>query len=73
MTPKEQANDLIRRFKEESYSLTDTFKNINAKKCALVCVDVILNDCGAKDWEDYVMTNSNYWKDVKVELENYDK
>ena len=45
MTPKEKAEELIDKFRNEITSfLGDNMKKINAKKCALVAVDEILND-----------------------------
>jgi hypothetical protein len=40
----------------------------SAISCALICVEVILNDVGAKDWEDDSATGTNYWNDVKLAL-----
>ena len=67
MTPKEKAKDLVDKMQKiviDVYS--DQFEK--AKNCALIAVDLVLNDVGAKDWEDDGMTNSNYWQDVKSEL-----
>ena len=45
MTPKEKAEELVDKFRNEITSfLGDNMKKINAKKCALVAVDEILND-----------------------------
>ena len=61
MTAKEKAMDIAMKF--DKYGQTD-----NAVKCALICVDVILNDVGAKDWELDTGTNTNYWQEVKQEI-----
>ena len=61
MTPKEKAMKIAMKF--DKYGQTD-----NAVKCALICVDVILNDVGAKDWELDTGTNTNYWQEVKQEI-----
>ena len=53
--------DIAMKF--DKYGQTD-----NAVKCALICVDVILNDVGAKDWELDTGTNTNYWQEVKQEI-----
>ena len=37
-----------------------------AKKCALIAVDLILIDVGAKNWAgDEACKGKNYWKEVK--------
>ena len=61
MTPKEKAMKIAMKF--DKYGQTD-----NAVKCALICVDVILNDVGAKDWELDTGTSTNYWQEVKQEI-----
>jgi hypothetical protein len=68
MTPKEKTLQLVNSFKDKSYARTEFYQERNAKNCALICVDVILNDVGAKDWEDDEITNSNYWQEVKQEI-----
>ncbi len=41
-----------------------------AKKYSLIAVDVILIDCGAKDWSgDEACEGKNYWQEVKKEIE----
>ncbi len=49
MTPKEKAQEIFNKM----YLVDDVMGNYpmcfdTAKKCALIAVDVILNDCGAK-------------------------
>jgi len=69
MTPKEKAKHLIEIFYQKS---PETFGTGKAQQygidCALVCVDVILNEVGAKDWHIDTATKTNYWQDVKTEL-----
>ena len=70
MTPKEKAEELIDKFRNEITSfLGDNMKKINAKKCALVAVDELIKI-------HYLLTDThdtspsiNYWKEVKKELE----
>ena len=85
MTPKEKAQELVDKFRNEITSfLGDNMKKINAKKCALVAVDEILNssplepnfadwdDCGGefRYWYDAQKTQAFYfWKEVKQEIE----
>lgn len=65
MTPKEKAKHLALKFT----SSTDVIKpNLGSIKMALLCVDVILNEVGAKDWEVDTATETNYWQDVETEL-----
>jgi hypothetical protein len=65
MTPKEKAKHLALKFT----SSTDVVKpNLGSIKMALLCVDVILNEVGAKDWEVDTATKTNYWQDVETEL-----
>ena len=69
MTPKEKAEELVNRFAP----YVDTFhKGIleNAKQCALIAVDEVLND----DWfipnlED-LLARKEYWEEVKQEINN---
>ena len=85
MTPKEKAEQLVDKFRNEITSfLGDNMKKINAKKCALIAVDEILNssplepnfadwdDCGGefRYWYDAQKTHAFYfWKEVKQEIE----
>ena len=68
MTPKEKAKHLVEGFAQ----IQRDFKQANyygqAKKSALLCVDVILNEVGAKDWDIDTTTKTNYWQDVETEL-----
>ena len=65
MTPKEKAKHLALKFTDS----TSVFKpTIKSKRMALLCVDVILNEVGAKDWEVYTAAETNYWQDVETEL-----
>lgn len=65
MTPKEKAKHLALKFT----SSTDVIKpNIASIRMALLCVDVILNEVGAKEWEVDTATETNYWQDVETEL-----
>lgn len=67
MTPKEKAQELVDKFRNEITSfLGDNMKKINAKKCALIAVDEILNINSV----DKDFSLSFYWLDVKDEIEN---
>jgi hypothetical protein len=68
MTPKEKAEQLVDKFVQ--YTPADSeFEYPYAKQCALIAVDVILIDCGAKDWSsDEACEGKNYWEEVKQEI-----
>ncbi len=76
MTPKEKAIYLYLMFKQRTYyvevfhtiQLLDKFHN-NAKDCALIAVDELLD---AIDWDYYEGSKHpelNYWREVKQEIE----
>ena len=71
MMPKEKAKELISKFKFLTYPESNS-KFYNPEQCALIAVDVILNDVGAKDWSgDIACEGRNYWQEVKQEIENF--
>ncbi len=60
MIPKEKAIELVEKyFYLFSVELENTIADYEAKECALIVVDVLTKETGAK-----------YWYDVKKELEN---
>ena len=61
MTPKEKANDLI-----VQYQINSTLLYSQAKQCALIAIDEILNYDN-----QFIQTEEqfNYWKEIKQELE----
>ena len=63
MTPKEKSIELVNKFLQIYDGRVP-----QAQQSALICVDVILNDVGAKDWELDTGTNTNYWQEVKQEI-----
>ena len=72
MTPKDKAKQLVEQF---NCGGLETFAGHNvkviSKQCALIAVDVILIDCGAKDWAgDEACEGKNFWQEVKTEIEN---
>lgn len=73
MTPKEKAQELVNKFREFADGIdseTDRFSpNIekkNAKRCALIAVDEILNNNKIL-FEDVL--NDQYWEEIKQEIE----
>ena len=70
MTPKEKAEELIDKFRNEITSfLGDNMKKINAKKCALVAVDELIKIHYLLTTTHDTSPSINYWKEVKQELE----
>ena len=70
MTPKEKAQELVDKFRNEITSfLGDNMKKINAKKCALIAVDEILFVLEFN--LDFRMERSiTYYLEVKQEIQN---
>ena len=69
MKAKEKANELVEIYRYNGDMIDDIrMSEESAIESALICVDVILNDVGAKDWELDTGTNTNYWKEVKQEI-----
>lgn len=85
MKPKEKAEELIEKFRPQCYCflgsgmLTNTYNEevstINAKQCALICIDQILESIpplitlegfGSALFEN---DDVNWWKQVKEEIE----
>jgi hypothetical protein len=63
MTPREKAVELVHKFGMENHYYE------RAKQCALIAVDEILSINSVDKDEDL----SNYWEEVKQEIENYGK
>ena len=69
MTAKEKAKELVEKYQFNGDMIDDIrMSEESAIESALICVDVILNDVGAKDWELDTGTNTNYWQEVKQEI-----
>ena len=70
MTPKEKAEELVDKFRNEITSfLGDNMKKINAKKCALVAVDELIKIHYLLTTTHDTSPSINYWKEVKHEIE----
>jgi hypothetical protein len=68
--PKEKAEELVLKYLKIDNNTKEWFNTHIAKQCALIAVDVILIDCGAKDWlGDEACEGKNYWQEVKQEIE----
>jgi hypothetical protein len=71
MTPKEKAEELVDKFRNEITSfLGDNMKKINAKKCALVAVDELIKIHYLLTTTQDTSPSINYWKEVKKEIQN---
>ena len=72
MTPKEKANELVNKMlsknpnRQDGISMIDT---IQAKLCALVAVDEILNIYQIQNAALEFYELRNYWQEVKQEIE----
>ena len=64
MTPKEKANELTQRFEliDREHRYQDELNLFEAKQCALICVDEILNNRGIPFY-------FQFWTEVKQEIE----
>ena len=70
INPKEKATEIYNKmFKVEDIISNYPMCFDTAKKCALIAVEIILNDCGEKYWGgDESCEGKNYWNEVKNEL-----
>jgi hypothetical protein len=74
MTPEEKAKELFNKFRNEILSfLGDKMKDKNAKRCALIAVDEIIdileiNGFTLQEYHD--KGTLEYWIHVKEEIEN---
>jgi len=75
-TPKEKAKELVAKFENEMY-IFESFDGSERKeasiKCALICVDEILNELKDEIWFSYCDDNNldereKFWLEVKQEL-----
>ena len=70
MTPKEKAQELVDKFRNEILSfLNDRIKDQNAKRCALVAVDELIKIHYLLTTTHDTSPSINYWKEVKQELD----
>ena len=64
MTPKEKAEELVEKFYKYAHGLTENVFKQNAKQCALIAVDEVID---ALD-QSLVDADIEYWKQVKEEI-----
>ena len=71
MTPKEKAEELFNKFRNEITSfLGDNMKDKNAKKCALIAVDELIKIHYLLTTTHETSPSISYWKEVKKEIQN---
>lgn len=71
MTPREKAYKLVDfNYKIIWYKLEKEHDEVFdiSKQLALNTVDIILNYCESKNWENDIVTKYLYWQDVKSEI-----
>ncbi len=67
MTPKEKAEELVNKFRQQTDGIAGyNYDNVN-KQCALIAVDEIINSRPAIT--DSQIQYKNYWQEVKTEIE----
>jgi hypothetical protein len=83
MTPKEKAKELIEMFiffasnegtTEDGFIYSDEMQMFNAKQCALIAVDEILNSFGLTANGQTFFTEYRavqFWNEVKQEIETF--
>ena len=80
MSYKEKAKELIERFiffasnegtTEDGFIYSDEMQMFNAKQCALVAVDYLIED--EKSYNNGRFYPSDSWQQVKKEIENYEQ
>jgi hypothetical protein len=62
MTPKEKAEKLVKRYYRDSDLLVEDLTWIQAKECALICVDEIRNNL------PLISEIQDFWTEVKIEI-----
>jgi hypothetical protein len=70
LTPKEKAEELVDKFypRATSFSLDRKNQYENAKQCAIISVDEILNlDYGSSEYYG-ILSSEEYWEQVKTEI-----
>lgn len=74
MKAKEKAKDLVNKFypRATSYSLDRKNQNENAKQCALISVDEILDSYTNEKSNGFIISDKiiPYWEEVKQEIIN---
>ena len=72
MTPKEKAEELVKKFKKVGIRQTDEVETWSAKQCALIVVEEIVYSYPSDPY--YTLQPKgidvlDYWREVKTEIE----
>ncbi len=71
MTPKEKAKELVDKFIEPTMEFDELDGYVedkdNAKQCALIAVDEVIEALHEHHWQNRLIIN--YWEEVKHEIE----
>jgi hypothetical protein len=72
MTPKEKAIELIKRYYRDSDLLVEDLTWIQAKECALIAVNEIIDSYTKEKSNGYIISDKiiTYWEEVKTEINN---
>jgi hypothetical protein len=68
MTPKEKAEELIKRYYRDSDLLVEDLSWIQAKECVLIAVDEIINYLTTSPDVQTSLNAVDYWQEVKEEI-----
>ncbi len=63
MTAKEKAQELVNKLKPFAVGHDEIVEHMNAKQCALIAVEQLLEHCGG----DFAQ---RFWNEVKTEINN---
>jgi len=67
MTPREKAKELVSKYYKDSDLLVEDLSWTQAKECALIAVDEILNHHSQE--KNLYRIDTYYWQEVKKEIE----
>jgi len=73
MKAEDKAKELISKMLQYQMIVNDEEYSLNnAKQCALICVDEIINTFIPKNKPNYVCDEIIFWQEVKQEINNYE-
>lgn len=81
MTPKEKAQELVDKFKPYMYPFgsgsaylsgdrSDNHVLPDARKCATMCVDELIEYADATSYGENAVSQKEYWTKVRIEILN---
>ena len=71
MTPKEKAEELVKKYYRDSDLLVEDLTWIQAKECALIAVQEIINaNPHSNPFTTEVYSTMLFWQEVKTEINN---